>query len=265
MSKVIGIYGDSYAKLNLEENNRLGRGKAWFEVLAELLGAETINNFGQGGNSLLQVYTIYEETKKLNDINIVLIPFLERIYSSALDNFYINDGKNWFSNFESAKIAQKRFNRDNSGINYPADIASKILESLLVYYEYWKDLKSDIILNKALANNMINSSEENVIFLSVNGELFDNDFSLFQLSKWELNMLGWIEKYTNNAIDYGRIKDNLFFTDARLCHLSEENNLILAHSIKNAIDKKEKVLRLNPENFVVPKEPLEYYGRWIPI
>ena len=58
------------------------------------------------------------------------------------------------------------------------------------------------------------------------------------------------------------VKDGKYLADVRKNHLSEENNIILAHKIKETMNMKEKVVRLNPKDFSVPSKTLEHYVKW---
>lgn len=269
---ILGLYGDSYCNLNLDQADRQQRGSAWFEELANILGATRINNYGAPGSSVMRCYQTYAKTKHLNDFNVFVIPVLDRIYSEPLENLFkdifTNTVSTWYANINNLRLAKEKFSKYGTKklSKFEIEKINKILDSVVVYHEYWKSDAEDLLLNKTFALDLINKLEKTV-FLYTDPMLFDdeNDFTLLSLSKWEMIEAGWIKKYHNNNIHYGTIKDGKFFADARICHLTQENNLILANKVKETIDRKENVVRLRLSDYVLPSRPIEFYVKWLPL
>lgn len=257
----IGIYGDSYCKLNLEHCST--RGRPWFELLAESVGATEINNYGRPGASLMYAYNQYTKTKHLNDLNVFVIPSLVRFYSEKLESIFRNVDSCWYVSLSAIKNTMASFynhpGRDYNSIENQK--IKKIFDSIVVYFEHWKDIDSDCLLNKTFALDLINK-EKNTIFLYTDGKLFSDEFTLLDLSQWEMNKLGWYERFTAKDIHYGTIIDGKWLGDARVCHLSEENNIILANKIKETMDSGNNVVRLNVNDFVVPSKSLDAHIGW---
>lgn len=253
---IIGIYGDSYSNFNLEHDRRFGKGSAWFENL----GATVVNNHGHAGSSVVRTYRSYIETKHNNDLNIFIISNLERNYFSNLDALFHDIDASWYSNAHTLKNTIDSFNSRKD--NHPnTEKIKKIFDSLVCYYEIWKDHETDVLLNKTFAESLL-ASETNTLFLCADNRMFENSFSLLDLSQWEMQQLGWDEKFTRHNLGYGSVMENKWLSDSRICHLSEENNLILSEKIKSAIVNKQQVVTLNPEDFVVPSKPLDFYIEW---
>lgn len=257
MSNRLGIYGDSFGKLNLHDTSL---GLSWIDELATISNITTINNYASPGSSLMKCYESYKNTKHLNDINVFIIPSLDRVYSSYLREHFkkytINE--NWYASVQSSKLTKETFNKRYQGA---LEFENKIFDSLISYHEYWKPVDTDVLLHKTFALDLIERSN-NTIFLYTDNRLFEDEFTLLDLHQWELNMLGWHDIFTVNGIHFHTVKDGKYLADARKNHLSEENNIILAHKIKETIDMKENVVKINPKDFVVPRMPLEFYVTW---
>jgi hypothetical protein len=257
----LGIYGDSYGSLNLHTANRVGFGTSWIEEFQKIGGYTEVFNFSTPGASLMYCYDQYKKTKIQNDFNIFIIPDLRRPYYPKLEN--IGLGGNWYSNYHSVKVAQQSFEVTKSSDDPDYDRLKKILDSVVVYHEVWRNSAYDSLLHKAFALNLI-QSEENIIFLYTDKGLFGPDkFTLVDLSQWEMNELGWGEIFSKHDIHYGTVQGNKFLTDARICHLCHENNIILAQKIKEAVDRKEKIVHLNKDDYQLPTNHLTYYVKWM--
>ena len=194
----------------------------------------------------------------LNDINIFIIPSLDRIYSSYLNEKFKKyiPADNWYANIQSTKLTKESFKQ-----KYIDEFEDKLFDSIITYYEYWKPIDIDVLLNKTFALDLINKSN-NTTFLYTDNRLFDDEFTLLDLCQWELDLLGWHDTFTVNGIHFMSVKDGKYLADVRKNHLSEENNIILAHKIKETMNMKEKVVRLNPKDFSVPSKTLEHYVKW---
>lgn len=256
----LGIYGDSYGNLNLEKERRQGLGTCWIEELQKLTGYTEVSNYAAPGVSLMYCYEQYKKTKTENNFNIFIIPNLARSYYPELEKLGL--GNSWYANYQSILVAQQDFELMRFDDDNVRNKMKRILDSVLTYHELWRSSSYDTILNKSFALNLI-QSEQNTLFLYTDLSLFGPDrFTLVNLSQWEMNELGWKALFTEKDIHYGTVQNNKFLADARLCHLSQENNIILAQKIKDAIDQQQKVLHLNKDDYQVPPNHITHYIRW---
>lgn len=252
----LGIYGDSYGNLNFDR--REGLGVSWVDEITALSNFTYISNYSWPGASLMYCYEQYKNTHHLHDFNIFIIPNLQRSYYPRLDNIGLFN--NWYTNYNSVLAAASSVGNLKENPRY-ANL-KRIIGSVLTYHQDWKANEFDILLNKTFALSLI-EKENNVIFLYTDPILYDNQtFTLIDLSQWEMEKVGWNEIFSSQDIHYGSVVDGKVLRDARLCHLAEANNKILAYKILQAIDKKEKVLHLNKDDYLVPNKPLDFYIRW---
>jgi len=249
--KTIGVYGDSFA--NYENYDYLG--KSWVELLER---EYTVTNFGHPGNSMYQCYKTILSNHEQYDYNIFLIPSAGRFFSKRLDSLLDKSTtpfNNWYNNLPSIEAAKLMINNNKKSYDN-ADRILKIIDSVHTYWTEWKDSEFDEAMNNLMIDNIKKFNNS----LLINTHTINNNLGLIDISMWELDQLGFSEKYPNH---FGTINEtkSLSLRDSRKNHLSEENNFKLYEKILDAINSNLDVT-LSLNDFVKPSKDIEYYVRW---
>jgi hypothetical protein len=249
--KTIAVYGDSFA--NYENNSQ---GISWVNLLEQ---DHTVTNFGFPGNSIYQCYKTILSNHGNYDYNIFIIPVGGRFFSKALQDLLAENPKsfkNWYNNLPSLELVKLAVERDHLDYTNPARIL-KIIDSVYTYWTEWKDNEFDDTTN----NLMLNDIKKINNILLIDTRSIDNNLGLSAISMWELDQLGFSEKYPNQ---FGTINKNasMALRDSRKNHLSDENSFILYKKIVDAINTNSCDIKLSYTDFVKPSKDIESYIGW---
>lgn len=255
MSKLtIGVYGDSYANLNLDSDSS----KSWVDILAEDF---TIKNYGTSGKSVFHCYNDFFDTARSNYYNIFIIPLNGRFYSEELEKIfpsYIQYHKYWYNNYTSVLAMKKQIQQKIFNDNALQKRAADMIDSVAVYYEHWKDFRYDNIVQTTVVESL-KTKTQNTLFIDTNASVHDNsNVGLLQLSKWELRQTG----HDDNLGIQPNNEKTLFSYDCRKNHLSEENSTILAAKIKDAMNNNIRELKITLGDFIVPTKDTDKFIEW---
>jgi|LauGreDrversion4_2_1035121.scaffolds.fasta_scaffold74546_2 hypothetical protein len=254
--KTIGIYGDSYCSVMNPEYGE----NFWVTHLKEFYD---VTNYGHPGNSIYKCYRDYMENYQKHDINVMVIPTIDRFYSSYLENSDIAktlSNKNWYTHYSNVLLHENtyknKFNRPDSDFNL------KIFDSVRLYFEFWKDDDYVNTVNLLLVEKI--KTFKNLITIDVTSSDSDH-IGLRDVSIWELNnMAGYHEQYIFKGTPpgYEDIENKKFVKDKRICHLTEENNMVLTTIVQDAIKNNVKEIKLKIQDFVAPTKNVNYYIGW---
>lgn len=231
----LAIFGDSYANYLLDHSHL---GKAWCEWLAE---EHEVVNFGRPATAFQYSYELYLKNHKNFDYSVFVVTDPTRIYIKALDG--ILPVGHFFASPEHRESCKNQ--------NSDPHILS-IINSVDNWYRYWRDHEYENHIHSVLIGNLLQAS--NVLLIpgfqnSIPG-IDGINKNLTDLQYYELLLVGLDENYVVNPRQFGC---------KRKCHFSSENNLVLFRLIKEALNKKEKVLDLNEKHFIKPSRELDYY------
>tara|TARA_B110000977_G_scaffold133953_1_gene170566 strand:- start:152 stop:871 length:720 start_codon:yes stop_codon:yes gene_type:complete len=231
----IGIFGDSYTIFNQHNNDHLGL--SWVEHLSKI---HDVVNFGVPGSSFRWCYELFLKHKLEFDFCIVVVPTPTRVYIKALENLPNAPPGHFFAD----PLFRDRFKQFTSD-----PTVLKILDSVDVWYENWRDHCFENHLHNLMVRDVL--SNDNVLVIpgfpeSVEGygKPYQN---LTDIQYWELAQ-------ADPTFDYYHIQCK------RKCHLTEENNLVLFSLIKRAMNNKEKILNLDIKHFKKPAKSIDYYA-----
>ena len=203
------------------------------------------------------------ENNHKHDINIMVIPTVDRFYSEYLENSDIAkkmSNKNWYTHYTNVLFYKNTYkNKFNPAAN---DFNLNIFDSVKLYFEYWKDDQYINTVNLLLAEKI--KTFENIITIDVISS--DSDYiGLKDLSGWELsNAPGYAERYIANKTLVGHedVENRKFLRDVRNCHLTEENNSVLLNIVQNAINNNIKEIKLKIQDFIKPTKDVDNYLEW---
>lgn len=255
MSKLsVGVYGDSYANMNLNDPET-------FSWIDQLKTRHNVLNYGECGNSPYQCYKDYINNNSKHDYNIFVIPILQRFFSKYLFDLLSEHQvfKNWFINPDCIRAAKKdllhQVDPDTQAFKL------KIMDSVEFASMFWLDYEYVTEANMALIDKIKN--DKNLILIDTNHS--KNKIGLTDVSLWELEQVGYKEKYLDKGLGLNSIdeENKLISQDARANHFSEENNLVLGNMLLEAISNNfTGELELSYTDFVKPSKPLEHYLKW---
>lgn len=244
----IGIFGDSWAKTIVSHGTKeIHDGYAWWELLAEKY---EITNFGIPGSS---VYFSYEEFHKHHS-KFDKIIFLAtepgrltfEVGSEIKHNRLSAEFKRHCNSYATADYYSKVF----IDVRFPEDTAR--LNAAKEYF-LWILNKKEQSEYKRLMLNEIKNLRPDALILNpahswdpVNRQVIT---CLLDISNMEVDSFG-----------QGSLQDLMSrgYSDIRPCHLSRENNKILADKISNWIEHS-IVPSIEKDDFVLPADDIELY------
>jgi len=241
----IAVYGDSFGGINLTNipGDNEDRGKSWVQVLSEKYN---VTNFSAGGTSLFYSYEIFLQQNKNFDYNIFLITEPNRLTLNNVDNEH-------FKHFNLAMLDV--FSKVTENSNTGND--KKVIDALLGYYSYIHNQKYIDICHALMVNSIININQNSLIIPCFPTSIPGNT-SLVEITDYEL--LDQILYLKDKGYRMWKLIDNKWtFADYRKCHLSEENNRILANIIDNSITNKTNILDIKLNDYQKAGKDIEFY------
>ncbi len=239
----IAIYGDSFGCINTKwERDLPEKGISWVDILAE---NHSITNYARSGTGFMFSYEMFLNEHKNHDLNIVAVSSPDRIYVKALDGMHMF-GVGWLDlQYEHVKklpfYAKK-------------DIHLEILKSLRVYMELWADW--DMIRNTqhALVNNLWNLAPNTIVIPAFKDSIEQTTENLHEIAAHELLLF---DKTSHDKFDFSQMDCR------RKCHLSVENNKVLADLIISAMSTGKKFIEMKKEDVLLPtaSNDFSYYVR----
>lgn len=237
----IGIYGDSFGCINTKwELESLGIGPSWVDLL-EL--QHTITNYSSSGTAFMFSYELFLNNYKNNDLNIIVVTNPSRIYVKALDGMHMF-GISWlddqYAKVKKMPLYEKKYEH------------LEILKSLRVYMTTWVDWKMVRHTQHALINNLWNLAPNTIVIPAFSDSIEQTEINLQDISIEELRL---VDENESKNYDMGNLDCR------RKCHLSVENNEILANKIISAINDGSKIIEFAKSETAVPKasKDIRYY------
>jgi hypothetical protein len=232
----VAVFGDSWAK-ELGTENKLNTSPAWWSILSNTYD---LTNFGLSGSSTYYSYEKFEEVHNQFDKVIFIASTPGRIHlpnELKLTSMHIGGTKRFqvtsLSDAENTLSFLQQ--RDPSATT---DISK--LQAIVTYYSTVMNIKEQELIN--------NMYQRMVKYIRGNDALvIDSLPVLYPISKFETNHWG---------IDLPTIFQQ-GFREHRKCHMSEENNVMLASEINTWLTTGE--FNLTTEKFVIPRDDWTRY------
>ena len=240
----IAVYGDSFGSINLTNipDDNEDRGKSWVQVLSEKYN---ITNFSTGASSLFYSYEIFLQQNKNFDYNVFLITEPNRLTLSNTNDHLKHFNLSMLDLF--SKVAE------NSNIVND----KKIIDVLLGYYSYIHNQKYTDICHALMVNSIISINQNSLIIPCFPTSIPGNT-SLVEITDYEL--FDQVLYLKDKGYRPWKLIDNKWtFADYRKCHLSEENNRILANIIDNSITNKTNILDIKLNDYQKAGKDIEFY------
>ena len=261
----LGIFGDSFADpcntLNSIDRRQLGL--SWVEILEKKY---QVSLYSRGSSNLYFSYkTIIDNVDKFDYIVLCVTEpgrlFLtENIIKEVLSTDLHISGLNSMNYFKS------RIDKLSTFSSVDKRTLLKIAESIENYYIYWKQNTEAENYHKLMILEL-ERRFKNIILIpcfsnSYGSDLITETTALLEISNNELASKGFFQRFPDGFSNTPPLKEfnGRMLTDYRKNHLCQENNLILAQLIQDAIKNKfTGRLKIDAKKFVIPSNPLEYY------
>jgi hypothetical protein len=250
----IAVFGDSFADRTNVYSKCAHDNESWMYFLQEKLNCQ-VDTFGYGGTSIWWSYKRFLQQYE-SGYDVVIF-----IYSSIGRIHQLPEHLNHYSFIKTFESAQGE-------VQLPINEKKEFLNFVELYFKYYHDDEFDKFvyqsafdnINKLCFNNNIklinffpfelnfDEQESNIDFENRHGSCFT---SALNISSGELDMLA----------DYN--SRNIFFQngDGRLCHLTKENNEILAEKFINEIlNPTNSIYKLDNNDFIFSKDIMKRYA-----
>lgn len=242
----IAIFGDSYGHCTGEkwETYAPHINLGWPEILAK---HHTVQNFCESGAGLWYSFNQFLEHNKKFDLNIFL-PSQNTRFS-----IYLPEMKKTLHMVPGYQDGQ---DIRNLKVQW-APVDNSILDAAAGYVDHILDYKKEDYTGKLLVKEIhkirpdtliIDCFYELALNEPVDGEVITlSYFSESEIRHWRMN----------SSIFKRQKKDNL--EDFRKCHLSDENNVMLAKKILKCIENNENLVKFHLSDFQLPSKSKTHY------
>lgn len=227
----VAIFGDSWAK-ELGTENKLNPSPAWWSILSNTYD---ITNYGLSGSSTYYSYEIFEEVQNNFDKVIFIASTAGRIHlpdELKLKSMHIGGTKRFQVTSLSDAENTLAFLEKNDP-NATTDIMK--LKAIVTYYGYVMNIKEQELINNMYQRMVKYIKGDNALVI-------DSLPVLYPISRLESDHWG---------IDLPSVFRQ-GYREHRKCHMSEENNAMLANEIDNWL--KTGKFNLTPDKFIIPKD-----------
>jgi len=241
------IVGDSFGEISSFNSIRFPDvGPGWPELLAQHTNFQ-VTNLCQGGSSLYFSYKNFKLHYKQHDKIIFCLTKPGRRYLPIPN--YDDAFSQHHHNVESVNRLKLRFQYD--------PIASKYVEALEDYYTYLQDIEYDKYAQYTLVDHVQRLRPDTILI-----PCFQDSFRT--ISGHPMEQIGFNElKYLFNWKNFDHNIFNDFYkkglTEARKCHMCEENNFIFYQDVLRWLDGDPVYINVN--KFVAPSKPVSHYWR----
>lgn len=216
----IAIYGDSFGCetpiYETYHKNIEFLKTSWVSLLKENY---QVTNFCEAGSDLYFSFCKFLQNYKNYDLNIFI--------KTSPYRLSVKDNKKYIHS-HNIQSATAKLDKDKTNDK---------LKAIVSYFYYIQDLEKDEILSE-LYIEKIKSITTNYLILESFGETGLFNITLMENESWNFN-----PTYTGY--------DD--FLDLRFCHMTKENNYILAQKITECI-KTQKSFKLNLNDYIVPTD-----------
>lgn len=213
----IAIFGDSYA-----EKNRMSNQLSWFELLEE--HGHQVTSFGEGGSSVVYSASLIEQHSDKFDFLIWAVTNPPRL-SIQID--------------EKPNVLHFTQGNSHSNNKFKSVETKNKINAVEQYFKYLLDFQDQELIASALVNYMM-TKHSNLMIIPCFHDPLRLDFNLFVLCEKEINY------YFPN---WDLVEFFETYRDMRRCHLSLENNKILADLIAKQL--KPGIFQASYDDFVM--------------
>ena len=225
----VGVFGDSFATRWMRTHERYKGhpgfddiGKPWFEYLPY-----NVETFGESGSDIYYSYDLYLQNYKKFDKTVFI--------ATAPGRLSVKDYKNEYRHYNSNVIAEIHKSRSSGK-------EAEFLDSVIGFFKYVQDFDREVTVWNLIKDDV--KKDRNCLFIEGFGDNGLKDIFQMENSVWGVTF-----KDTHSP----DIKD------FRYCHMTKENNQILASKVENCLSNSQDLV-LNINHFYTPtiKEKSKY-------
>lgn len=231
----IAIFGDSFAAPLFKWKEDVGL-KSWVDHLSEKYD---VTNFAVEGSGLYYSVSQFKILHRAYDKIIFVVTAPGRLFIN--DNPYL---KQHGEHFGSLSTAEFIFNEHKDKDNAESIELTKIAKAVIQYYTYIQRDDYDRFVHD-LQIDYISKTRPDTILLRSFNDIYRKDTCLYDITEMENKHWGLPRLY-NSPID------------ARRCHMSKENNLILAGLAERWLQG--EPVNININDFVAPADDKSLYN-----
>jgi hypothetical protein len=234
----IGVFGDSYAS-----SIKYHQSKDWMEILNDTY--DTVVSYGKSASNLYYSVEQFKKFSHLYDKNIFCVTNPSRIWAKHLkieEKFKFITIQDPIQNKTLQRIKEKyKYNQD-----YVSELI-KIFNATYIYMAFAQNQDQENYIHKLMIDDIVRHDPDVLLIPCFETSFVDQPvpYALYHIFEKENRV--WRD------IDLDQ------YHDKRNCHMTAENNVILAEKIVKAIETNQKV-DLNINDFVNPtSESLAMY------
>lgn len=236
-------------RFNFDEVDNID--SAWPELLKKQ--GYIVDNHCVVGETFFNVYQKFKENYANYDVNIFLIPRLGRLYFKDIPQPYSTH----VGEESSLSLSKQRLQNDITLSKEHTDMLFELYSYADTYFKYQINWEQEaFIRNDLLEYSRLLAS--NTIFIPCVDECIPWDPHTGTL----MHIFAFENEILKPNIRVGEIRENMYMRDLRLCHLSEENNMMLTEKIISAIDNKNNTISIKLNDIKKPTKNIEHYMGW---
>lgn len=232
----IGIFGDSYASTRNDNPT-----PSWINILSRRKNT-FVASYGQSGSNFYYSVDKFKTHYKEYDLNIMLVTNPGRIW--ARHSNILEMTEKFFNSLETIEEQMQLYKKHLVGTRREKTIT--ILETVKNYLLYIQDFEYECYLQELMIRDVMSMDKNLILIPCYNSSALKTSGNLFDVFLKE-----------NEAWGYKMHTDKV--KDLRNCHMTAENNKILAEKIIAYIEEG-KEIDLNINDFMSPSsESKDFY------
>lgn len=237
----IGVHGDSFAAAKQHNQHE----KSWFEYIGEQ--GHDVTTFGKNAGSLFHSMKQFLKTQHIFDLNIFVITSPHRF---IIPQHFDELPDKW--RYVAGLYNTETMINDAKHEKAPTEVID-ILTAAQQYIVHIQDIEYDKYIHNLMTAEISRIRPDTMLIPCFTSSMDDlgGNIPLLTINEEENKSLGknWNREWER------LIRSQV---DLRRCHMTQENNIMLAKKILNSIETGNK-LTLRVEDVVIPKESIIKY------
>lgn len=242
----IAIYGDSYGGINTQWEGTITDpklGPSWIDIVNE---QHEVTVFAKTGSAFMFSYDIFRRENKNFDLNIFIATHPHRLHIKELEHLLFF-GVDWtdhnIKKINSLPFYEKKHDH------------LQILQSVRTYQLLWEDRERTTHIQHVLVNNLWNINPNTIVIPVADDSIEQTTTNLNAIARVELELADPQGFRTFNLNNMSCL---------RKCHFSDENNIVFANKVLDAISNNDKIIEFHVTDAVRPAQnSINYYVKAI--
>ena len=222
--KTLAIFGDSYARKDASDINE----KAWYNFMHDY----DVSNFGESGTDLWFSYNLFLKNHQRFDNIIFLVTAPHRL-TLTNPNIRIYPNQNYTTAYIKLETTTGKEHEQ--------------YKILVDYYDLIHNKEKEEQLHQLMIDDAKRIRTDAIIYPCFDN-IWSNEVTLYSITHFEDKILGLDDDLRTKFYRKG-------LRDSRACHMTEENNKIVAEFFLSKLNGKSAILG----KLIEPTEQLKYY------